>query len=339
MTEADKKYKEAVKEVLTEGNYKENRTDVATISKSVVDYTIDNSDGFPLLTTKKMDGARWESLVYELLWYLSGEHHIRNLREHTSIWDEWATDNGELETAYGRFWRRFPIPGNYHHVEGEEWVETLVGSDNESVDYNRNGTPVFDQIDYIIRNIKKNPNSRRHVLTAWHPANATVSKLPPCHAFSVFNVQGNKLNLHLTQRSGDMTLGVPFNIASYSLLQQIIAQETNLEVGKFHHSITDAHIYVGKDERAEWWKENNGILNPIEEEFHYQGIRNGVLKDAPEQRKPYDHVPNLLKQLQREPHESPSVEIANKSINELEFEDFELKDYQSHESLQFSVAE
>jgi thymidylate synthase len=336
MTQADKKYKQTAKEVLLEGNYKENRTDVSTISKFGVDYTIDNSDGFPLLTTKKMDGARWESLVHELLWYLSGEHHIRNLREHTSIWDEWATDDGELETAYGRFWRRYPIPGQYHHVQGESWVDTLIGSDNESVDYNRNGTPVFDQIDYIIQNIKENPNSRRHVLTAWHPANATVSRLPPCHAFSVFNVQGNRLNLHLTQRSGDMALGVPFNIASYSLLQQIIAQETNLEVGKFHHSITDAHIYCGKGERAEWYKRN---LEELQSCTTNSYIETYVDRNEEGNQDNYDHIPNLLKQLQREPHDSPSVEIADKSVDKLEFDDFELKNYKSHGSLDFSVAE
>jgi len=337
MNQADTKYKQAVKEVLLEGNYKQNRTDVATISKFCVEYTIDNSDGFPLLTTKKMDGSRWESLVHELLWYLSGEHHIRNLREHTNIWESWATDDGELETAYGRFWRRFPIPRQHHHVAGEEWVKTQMRASHESVGYNQNGTPVFDQIDYLIRNIKENPNSRRHVLTAWHPANATVSKLPPCHAFSVFNVQGNKLNLHLTQRSGDMALGVPFNIASYSLLQQIIAQETNLEVGKFHHSITDAHIYCGKGERAEWWKMNiSEYQNELDITSWLEFIKQSDIKSQEEN---YDHIPNLLKQLQRETYYPPTVEINDKSIDELEFEDFDLMGYQSHDSLEFGVAE
>ena len=120
MNDVDNTYKQLIKEVLSNGNFKRNRTDVATISKFGVSYTIDNSERFPLLTTKKMDGARWNSLVHELLWYLSGEEHVRNLQEHTSIWDEWADENGNLPSAYGRFWRDFPL-GNGSY-EGESWA-------------------------------------------------------------------------------------------------------------------------------------------------------------------------------------------------------------------------
>jgi len=347
MNDVDNTYKQLIKEVLTNGNYKQNRTDVATISKFGVSYTIDNSDRLPLLTTKKMDGARWNSLVHELLWYLSGEHHIQNLQKHTGIWDGWADEDGNLDTAYGRFWRRYPIPfSTSEFLPGESW-EQISDWSQEEEGCGQKDSPeelrfTFDQIQYVIDNLKHNPNSRRHVVTAWHPANATVSTLPPCHYTFVFNVQnGDELNLHLTQRSGDVALGVPFNIASYALLQRLIANETGLEVGKFHHSITDAHIYCGKGERADWWEDNlthlqefmNGGYNGSFFEGKYVG------DDIPEQEEPYDHIPGLLEQMTRTAYNLPTVEIADKGIDDIEYKDFELKNYESHDSINFSVAE
>jgi thymidylate synthase len=166
-----------------------------------------------------------KSLFYEVLWYLSGDDHIRNLRTHTKIWDAWADENGNLETAYGRYWRRFPS-AQVNPATGKYEVKEV------------------DQIAEVIHLLKTNPNSRRMVVSAWEPGNALRSKLPPCHYSFVFNVMENKLNCHLTQRSGDIALGIPFNIAAYSLLTQSIAQEVGLEVGYFSHTIVDAHIYV-----------------------------------------------------------------------------------------------
>ena len=338
MNDVDNTYKQLIKEVLANGNFKRNRTDVATISKFGVSYTIDNSERFPLLTTKKMDGTRWNSLVHELLWYLSGEEHVRNLQEETQIWEEWSKENGELDTAYGRFWRDYPIPLAINQYESESWIDTR----EDTVNVFREEGASFDQIQYIIDNIKENPNSRRHVVTAWHPANATVSTLPPCHAFFVFNVQnGDELNLHLTQRSGDVALGVPFNIGSYALLQRLIANETGLEVGKFHHSITDAHIYCGKGKRADWWEDNLIRL----QEFMDGGYHGSFFEekyagsDFPEQEEPYDHIPGLLEQMTRTAYNLPTVEIEDKGIDHVEYEDFELKNYESHDSIKFSVAE
>jgi len=330
-----KEYHNLIKEVIEDGNFKRNRTDVATISKFGVDYTID-TDRFPLLTTKKMDGYRWDSMIHELFWYLDGEHHIRNLQEHTSIWDEWADEDGNLDTAYGRFWRRYPVPFISHWQEGEEWANGHNGNDWVA---HGDGGPTFDQIQYVIDNIKNNPNSRRHVVTAWHPANAAVSTLPPCHYTFVFNVQGgNKLNLHLTQRSGDVALGVPFNIACYALLQRMIAQELGLEVGKFHHSITDAHIYCGKGERADWWEEH---WDEVKNDEHGSLYRAKELSEQNphDDSENYDHIPGLIEQFNREPYELPTVNISDKPFDELGYEDVELENYQHHDGIKFSVAE
>lgn len=239
-----KQYLDMVKYVLDNGIKKQNRTGISTISVFGYFYKVDLNKGFPLLTTKKM---YFNSLVHELFWYLSGEEHIRNLRKHTKIWNAWADKDGKLETAYGRFWRRYPVPST--GLEGENWNSKWTYYDQDS------GCKVFDQIQYVIdtlKEIKTNPttaNLRRMVVTAWHPGNAAESKLPPCHYTFAFNVTGNKLNCHLTQRSGDIALGIPFNLASYALLTMMLAKETNFELGEFAHTIIDAHIYENHIEK------------------------------------------------------------------------------------------
>lgn len=232
-------YLDMVKYVLDKGVRKTNRTGVSTLSVFAYFYKTDLSEGYPLLTTKKM---YFNSMLHELLWYLSGEEHIRLLRKKTKIWDAWADEEGRLETAYGRFWRRFPVPET-GHLPGENWESRWTYRDPESK------TLVFDQIQYIIdtlKEIKINPetaNLRRMVVSAWHPGNAAESKLPPCHYTFCFNVSGNRLDCHLTQRSGDIALGIPFNLACYSLLTMILAQECGYEPGEFAHTVIDAHIY------------------------------------------------------------------------------------------------
>jgi thymidylate synthase len=233
-----KVYHEMVKHVLENGEKKENRTGIDTISTFSYFYKVNLKEGYPLLTTKKIF---FKSMLNELFWYLSGEEHIKDLRTKTKIWDAWADEEGRLETAYGRFWRRYPVPEK--GLDGEAW-------DNEKwVTTEENGQKTFDQIRYIIdslKEIKENPNHknlRRLIVLAWHPANASVSKLPPCHYTFAFNVQGNKLNCHLTQRSGDVALGIPFNLACYSLLTMMIAKECGYEPGEFAHTIIDCHIY------------------------------------------------------------------------------------------------
>ena len=233
-------YLDMIQHVLTAGVRKVNRTGVATLSVFAYFYKVDLAKGYPLLTTKKM---YFDSMLHELNWYLSGEEHIRSLSEKTKIWDAWADDEGKLDTAYGRFWRRYPVPERAAQLDGENWGERWVSIDPVT------GTKVFDQIQYIVdslKEIKKNPehpNLRRLVVSAWHPANAAESLLPPCHYTFNFNVSGDKLNCHLTQRSCDLALGVPFNLACYALLTEIIAKETGFKPGEFAHTLVDAHIY------------------------------------------------------------------------------------------------
>ena len=277
-----KQYLDLVKLVLENGVRKTSRTGVDTISYFGAFYKVDLSEGFPLLTTKRME---WKSLLHEVLWYLSGENHIRNLREKTKIWDAWADDNGDLDTAYGYYWRHFP---SAQKDKSGNWVVTEV-----------------DQIKYVIDEIKRNPNSRRLVVNAWEPGNAISSKLPPCHYTFTFNVSDSKLNCHLTQRSGDIALGIPFNLAAYSLLTQIIAQETGLGLGYFAHTIVDAHVYYAE-------------------------------KGSPMEK--FDHSEGLKEQLKREPMPLPKLIIAKKPIDQLQFEDFELVDYNYHDKIKFEVA-
>lgn len=229
-----KAYLDLVKNVLENGVLKENRTGTDTISNFAEFYKVDLSEGFPLLTTKKV---YFRSVILELLWYLRGEDHIRWLRDENDchIWDDWADEDGHVGPIYPVLWRRFPylqkekanFEGNGAAVEHETWA------------YKE-----FDQVQNAIHMLKTNPNSRRIVVSTWHPGLLSEMALPPCHIMYIFNVADGKLNCHLTQRSGDIALGIPFNLACYSALTMAIAQEVGLKPGTFAHTIVDAHIYV-----------------------------------------------------------------------------------------------
>ena len=328
-------YQRLVSTVLEEGTYKPNRTAVDTISTFHYEYELDLADGFPLLTTKEM---YWDSMLYELVWYLSGQEHIRDLREHTAIWDEWADAKGHLQTAYGRFWRRYPIPPASDQLPGEAWPD----ADHPCV--TEEGT--FDQLRYVLNKLEETPHSRRIVVNAWHPANAAVSLLPPCHYTYTFNVQGDELNLKLEQRSADIALGVPFNIAAYSLLLRIVAQETGFEPGIFAHSLTDAHIYCGTGERGEWYADNldavQSRIGSCDAPEDYLDVRDWLIETAPPEpadERDFDHVPNLLEQLSREPRARPSVTLADTTIDEFSVDDVTLDGYNPYPRLRFAVAE
>ncbi|MFQ5500899.1 MAG: thymidylate synthase [Phycisphaerae bacterium] len=275
-------YLDLVRKILERGDVKPSRTGVETVSLFAANYSVDLAEGFPLLTTKKMN---FPAILRELLWYLSGDNHIRNLRQHTKIWDAWADEDGNLDTAYGHYWRHFPSASK--DEEGRWQIREI------------------DQIRYIIDTIKREPYSRRLVVTAWEPGNAQASRLPPCHYTYAFHVSESKLNCHLTQRSGDTALGIPFNLAAYAILTQIIAQECGLGLGRFAHTIVDAHIY-----RASGGSETED----------------------------YDHVEGLHRQLEREPLPLPRLKIATKPFDKLRFEDFELIGYQCHDPIRFKVA-
>jgi thymidylate synthase len=330
-------YLNFVERVLSEGTYKPNRTGVDTVAGFSEHYTVDLSEGFPLLTTKDLSGFRWNSLVHEVLWYLSGEEHIRELREETGIWNAWADDEGRLDTAYGRFWRRFPVPSEAQRLPGESWPDDAHRwvSDGE-----------FDQLQYVLDSLRENPNSRRMVVSAWHPANAAVSTLPPCHYTFVFNVQGDRLNCHLTQRSGDVALGVPFNIAAYAMLAQAVAAQTGFEVGKFGHTVVDAHVYCGTGERGAWYADNldrlQSRLETVGSREEYRGVREWLEAEAPAEREDeerYDHVPGLLEQCSREPGPKPTLDVADKPLDDLTFDDIVLSEYDPEPGIRFAVAE
>ncbi len=215
-----KQYQDLLKKILNEGVFRPDRTGTGTYSIFGHQMHFDLSDGFPLVTTKKI---HLKSIIYELLWFLKGDTNIAYLKENgVSIWDEWADENGDLGPVYGAQWRSWP-------------------------DYN-NGS--IDQVSQLIQEIKNNPSSRRLMISAWNVALIDKMKLPPCHCLMQFFVAEGKLSLQLYQRSADVFLGVPFNIASYALLLQMIAQITNLKVGTFVHTLGDAHLYSNHIEQA-----------------------------------------------------------------------------------------
>ncbi len=214
-------YLDLLHHVKTHGIYKDDRTGTGT--KSVFGYQMrfDLNEGFPLVTTKKL---HLRSIIHELLWFLSGDTNIRYLKENgVKIWDEWADENGNLGPVYGSQWRSWPTPN------GEK----------------------IDQVSNLIEQIKTNPDSRRLIVSAWNVAEIENMALPPCHAFFQFYVADGKLSCQLYQRSADIFLGVPFNIASYALLTMMIAQVTGLEPGEFIHTLGDAHLYSNHFDQAE----------------------------------------------------------------------------------------
>ena len=215
-----RQYLDLLDRVLQTGVEKHDRTGTGTRSVFGYQMRFDLGDGFPVVTTKKL---HLKSIIYELLWFLRGETNVKWLHEHgVSIWDEWADANGELGPVYGHQWRAWP----------------------------RDHSGTIDQISWVVAEIKRNPDSRRLLVTAWNPAEVEGMALPPCHCLFQFYVAGGKLSCQLYQRSGDIFLGIPFNIASYALLTMMMAQVTGLKPGEFVHSIGDAHLYLNHLEQA-----------------------------------------------------------------------------------------
>lgn len=213
-------YLKLLDRILTEGATKTDRTGTGTKSVFGNQMRFDMADGFPLLTTKKL---HLKSIIYELLWFLRGDTNVHYLQEHdVRIWNEWADENGELGPVYGHQWRSWP-------------------------DYN-GGT--IDQIQNVVDMIKNHPDSRRMMVTAWNPAEVEQMALPPCHCLFQFYVADGRLSLQLYQRSADTFLGVPFNIASYALLLQMMAQVTGLQPGEFIHTTGDTHLYLNHLDQA-----------------------------------------------------------------------------------------
>ena len=269
-----KQYLDILNRILTEGTVKGDRTGTGTISIFGTQSRYPLSEGFPLLTTKKL---HLKSIIYELLWFLQGDTNVKYLQEHgVRIWNEWADENGELGPVYGHQWRSWP-------------------------DYNGG---VIDQIQYVVDQLKTNPNSRRMIVSAWNVAEVNKMALPPCHTIFQFYVdypdgpdaQG-RLSLQLYQRSADTFLGVPFNIASYALLTMMVAQVCDLQPGDFVYTTGDTHLYL-------------------------------------------DHIEQAKLQLTREPRPLPKMKINPnvKSIFDFQYEDFELTDYDPHPHIKATVS-
>jgi thymidylate synthase len=213
-------YLDLLEQILTKGAVKTDRTGTGTRSLFGHQMRFDLADGFPLVTTKKL---HLKSIIHELLWFLAGDTNVKYLRDHgVTIWDEWADERGELGPVYGQQWRSWPAP---------------------------DGTAI-DQMAEVLTQIRRNPDSRRLVVTAWNPPDIPKMALAPCHCLFQFYVADGKLSCQLYQRSGDFFLGVPFNIASYALLTQMVAQVTALEPGEFILTLGDAHLYSNHVEQA-----------------------------------------------------------------------------------------
>ncbi|MDP2683479.1 MAG: thymidylate synthase [bacterium] len=311
-----KAYNDLVTHVINNGTRKENRTGVDTISTFNYNYELgfgkdnlynhDNpgyqhnyyhlNDGFPLLTTKKIS---WKNIVIEMLWFLSGSIDIEILKRHNcKFWDHWADENGKVPSAYGHFWTSFPS-------------SRALGSGE-------------NQIQFCLDTLRKAPMSRRLVVVAWDPANAQVSKLPPCHFAFLFNVQMDhdgeqRLCLHLTQRSCDVALGVPYNIASYALLLMLFSKMTGIKPGIFAHTLCDAHIYTNKPDGS------------MSEYNHLDGLSLQL-----------ERIPKSLPKLHLDDSIKDLADIQNLMSSDVLTQDILnkicLSDYNPHGSLKFKVA-
>ncbi len=344
-----RQYLDAAQIILDQGTRKPNRTGIDTISTFAVPMRFDLREGFPLLTTKKIN---WFHIVAENLWFLSGEPHIGFLKKHNiKFWDAWADEQGNVPSAYGNFWRHFPLPDLPSHEQ--VWMN---GKDPGSRrQYN-------DQIAWALGELRKNPASRRLVVSAWAPGNAQTSRLPPCHTMFALNTQnlhpiavsardlktGERvpfeprefrdepthphLCLHLTQRSCDMFLGVPYNIAGYAFVLSVMAHLAGLEPGIFSHMLVDAHFYT----RPADWKPGDLIS---------RGGTHGESSDES-----LDHVPQIRQQLERTPRPLPKL-VIDPSIKELDdltrlleapkdeiLDVFKLEGYNPHPPLKGAVA-
>ncbi len=366
-----KQYLEHCKEILTSprSNFKGGSKESGLISLFGYQNEYDLREGFPLLTTKDM---ATKSIIYELIWFLRGDTNIKYLednkvgliwrpdafqhnlpemikegifkagiKKYSPEWDAALKEYGRKIREESGFAERFGENGPIYGRQWRKWkyYDEKTGERKE-----------LDQLGRVIENMKKNPIGKKHLVSAWNPVDVPNMSLPPCHVLyqMTANEQG-ELELQLYQRSCDQFLGVPFNIASYAMLTQIIAQELNLTPKTFIHTFGDSHFYTGPGERAKWYKEN---FKELKEDINYAigleernlsgkdksgyiGILNWINENAPSNGidEKYDHVTAILEQLSREPKPLPKLTIAKKSFDQLEFSDFVISDYNPHPAI------
>lgn len=317
MTKLEEPYLQLIRDILDHGHYKGDRTGTGTKSLFGYQMRFDLSQGFPLLTTKKVPFGLIKS---ELLWFLNGDTNIQFLLKHKNhIWDEWAFEkwvnspeyNGPDMADFGLRAQRDPKFNQEYQEQKKLFCQKIIDDDNFAKKYGDLGDvygaqwrcwqtrshETIDQIQNVIETIKNNPNSRRMIVTAWNPEDVPSAALPPCHTLFQFYVSNGKLSCQLYQRSGDVFLGVPFNIASYALLTSLIARETGLEVGEFVHTLGDAHIYV-------------------------------------------NHLEQVKEQLQREPKDAPQLWLnpEKKHIEDFTMADIKVTNYESWPAIKAPVA-
>ncbi len=316
MNNFDKAYHDLCKRVLEEGENKDDRTGTGTISIFGHQMRFDLSEGFPLLTTKKVS---FKLIATELLWFIKGDTNIRYLLQYkNNIWNEWAFKKWVESNDYDGpdmtdFGRRSLVDDEFNEQYKAQlaiFKDKILNDDDFMIKYGDLGNVYgkqwrdwkdqdgkrFDQLKTLIENIKQNPNSRRHIISAWNPTEIDTMALPPCHTLFQFYVKDGKLSCQLYQRSADIFLGVPFNIASYGLLTHLIAKECGLEVGEFVHTFGDAHIYK-------------------------------------------NHIDAINEQLSRDSYDAPKLNInTDKSLFDIEYEDLEIDGYESHPSIKAPIA-
>jgi len=349
-------YLEHSKKILCDerAGYKQNRTGIDSISLFGYQNEYDLRKGFPLLTTKKM-GIK--TITYELMWFMKGESNIRPLLDKdVHIWDDNAFQYHIKKQGLEKNLPMYSIDW----VKAKEEYITRIKSDEQFAAENGDLGPVYgrqwrhwktsegkeiDQFGSLIETLKRSPSSRRLIVSAWNPEEIPNMALPPCHVMYHINVQDKKMDLQLYQRSCDMFLGVPFNIASYAMLTQIIAQQAGLEPRRFIHTFGDSHFYCGAGKRGKFYGDNLNVLKTkvdhVLEDSYYKDILEWITQTAPPEengREGQDHVTAILEQLQREPKPLPTLEIINKPYDQLTIEDFNLIEYHPYPSIKRAMA-